>query len=111
MQNNFNNLDDFEEYASQQDQWIRNNGWSNPELSIFSYRSVKFDKFIAGKLVEYILVTNYANLTNHISVYHYKGKQSHQIWSGFVDSRDEYLVMMSAVNKFIEERKNNLGAI
>ena len=120
MQNNFNNLDDFEKYASKQDKWIRNNGWSNPELSIFLYRSVKFDKFMAGKLVEYILMTNHENLlenlTNHVSikhvsVSHHKGKQSHQIWSGYVDSTDEYQEIMSAVNKFIEETKYNSGAI
>ena len=105
MQSKFNNLDDFEEYASQQDKWIRNNGWSNPELSIFVYRSVKFEKFKAGKLVEYVLISNTSNITNHISVSHYKGKQSQEIWSGYVDSQDEYQVMMTVVNKFIEENK------
>jgi len=110
MPNSFNNLDEFEKYASEQDKWIRNNGWSNPELSIFVYRSVKFDNFKAGKLVEYILMSNTANITNHISVSHHKDKQSQEIWSGYVDSPDEYQVMMSAINKFIEDYKNNLGA-
>ena len=72
-----------------------------------------------GNLVEYILMTNQENLIEnltkhvsikHVSVSHHKDKLSHQIWSGYVDSPDEYQVMMSAVNKFIEETKYYSGA-
>jgi len=105
MQKNFTNNDDFDKYVREQDKWILDNGWSNPELSIYMYRLEKSTAYNAGKLVEYILMSRYANLTNRIDVFHKKGKQNREIWSGFVDSPDEYQVMMSAVNKFIEERK------
>ena len=110
MQKNFTNHDDFDKYVREQDKWILDNGWSNPELSIYMYRLEKSTEYDAGKLVEYLLMSRYANLTNHISVSHLKGKQSHEIWSGYIDSPNEYQVMMSAINKFIEEYKNNSGA-
>ena len=49
--------------------------------------------------------------TNDISVYHKIGERPNEIWSGHVDSPNEYETMMSAVNKFIEEYKKNSGAI
>ena len=105
MQKNFTNHDDFDKYVREQDKWILDNGWSNPELSIYMYRLEKSTEYNAGKLVEYILMSRYANLTSRIDVFHKKGKRNREIWSGFIDSPDEYQVMMSAVNKFIEERK------
>jgi len=121
FQNNFTNHDDFDKYVQEQDRWIYH--WSLPEHGIFAYMLEKSAKYKGGEIVEYISMSRNEHITyyisynplkyisvNHISVSHVKGKQSHEIWSGYVDSPNEYQVMMSAINEFIEEYKNNSGA-
>jgi len=110
MHKNFYNHDDFDEYVKEQDKWICDDSWSLPEHNKFGYMLEKSAKYNAGKLVEYIVMLRSENITNHISVFHKKSKQNRDIWSGFVDSPDEYQVMMDVVKKFIEEYKNNSGA-
>jgi len=71
----------------------------------------RFDKAESGILVEYLLMLrNDKHPYKTITLYG-KHKELHEFWSGFVNSQDEYQAMMVAVNKFIEEYKNNLGAI
>ena len=41
MQKNFTNHDDFDKYVREQDKWILDNGWSNPELSIYKRKMVQ----------------------------------------------------------------------
>jgi hypothetical protein len=111
MQSNFTNYDDFGKYVEKQDQSIYDIRWSLPENKISAYRFEQFDKYAAEKKVEHIVMFSYEGLTNSVDVVYYHGNQSRQIWSGYVDSHNEYQVMMPAAKKFIEEYKKNSGVL
>jgi hypothetical protein len=111
MQTKFKNYDDFEKYAREQDRWIYDNQQSLPEHNINGFRLEKFDKYAAEKQVEYIVMSSSEGIPNYVNVFYHQGNQSHQIWSGHVNSPNEYQAMMVVVNKFIEEYKNNSGAL
>jgi hypothetical protein len=110
MTNDFYNLDVFEKYVEEQDRWIYAIGWSLPEHKIYGFRLEKFDKYAVEKQVEHIVMFSGEGIPHSVNVFCYQGNQSRQIWSGYINSPDEYQAMMVVVNKFIEEYKNNLGA-
>jgi hypothetical protein len=70
-----------------------------------------FDKVEAGKLVEYLVMLRNEEDSNESIVLHGKDAQLDEIWSGFVNSKNDYQAMMVVVNKFIKEYKNKPGAI
>ena len=111
MPNNF--YDEFNQYAREQDKWIYHDSWSLPEHCHYAYILEESAKYEAGNIVECIRMDSSDNpykLKHQISVYLYKHIQSQHIWSGYIGSLNEYQEMMSAVNKFIEENKDNSGA-
>lgn len=113
MKRKFKNSDDFEKYVEEQDRWLYDISRSLPEHKIFDFRLEKFDKYAAEKQVEHIVMSSGEGIPNRVNVsyeFYDQGKQSRLIWSGHVNSPDEYQAMMVVVNKFIEEYKENSGA-
>jgi len=110
MENKFSDHNDFDKYVREQDKWMYDNGWAYKGENFSAYMLEQFDRVESGKLVEYLVMLRDDKDSNKTIVLHGKDAQLDEIWSGFVNSQDEYQVMMSVVNKFIEEYKNNSGA-
>ncbi len=110
MENIFSDHNKFDKYAREQDKWIYDNGWSYKGEHFSAYRLERFDKVEAGNLVEYLVMLSDDENSNKTIVLHGEDLKLHELWSGFVNSQDDYQAMMSAANKFIEEYKNNSGA-
>jgi len=111
MENKFSDHNEFDKYAHEQDKWIYDNGWSYKGEHFSAYMLERFDKVESGKLVEYLVMLRDEENSNKTILLHGKDAQLDEIWSGLVNSQDDYQAMMAIVNKFMEEHKNNLGAI
>ena len=111
MENKFSDRNEFDKYVREQDKWIYDNGWSYKGEHFSAYMLERFDKVESGKLVEYLVMLRDDKNSNKIIVLHGKNTKLNEVWSGPVNSQDEYHAMMSLVNKFIEEYKDNSGAI
>jgi len=110
MENKFSDHNEFDKYAREQDKWIYDSGWSYKGEFFSACMLERFDKAESGKLVEYLVMLRDEENSNKTILLHGKDAQLDEIWSGLVNSQDDYQVMMAMVNKFIEEQKNNLGA-
>ena len=111
MENKFPDHNEFDKYVRERDKWIYDNGWSYKGEHFSAYMLERFDKVESGKLVEYLVMLRDAEDSHKTIVLHGKDMKLHELWSGFVNSQDDYQAMMAVVNKFIEEYKNNSGAI
>jgi len=111
MENKFSDHNEFDKYAREQDKWIYDNGWSYKGEHFSAYTLERFDKVESGKLVEYLIMLRDEEDSTKTILLHGKDEQLDEIWSGLVNSQDDYQAMIAIVNKFIEEHKNNLGAI
>ncbi|HEU0296045.1 MAG TPA: hypothetical protein VFR47_25135 [Anaerolineales bacterium] len=111
MENKFSDHNEFDKYVREEDKWIYDNGWSYEGELFSAYMLERFDRVESGKLVEYLVMLRDDKNSNKTIILHGKDIQFDEIWSGFVNSKDDYQVMMSVVSKFIEEYKNNLGAL
>ncbi len=110
MQNDFADHNDFDKYVREKDKWFYDNGWPYKGEHFSSYRLDEFGKTESGKLVDYIVMLRDDKKPNKTIILNGTGMQLQEIWSGFVNSQDDYQAMMSVVNKFIKEYKHNLGA-
>lgn len=111
MQNRFTDHNEFDKYVREQDRWIYDNGWNYKGEYFSAYMLEGFDKVESGKLVEYLVMLRDDEDSNKTIVLHGKDKELQELWSGVVNSHNDYQTMMNIVNKFIEEYKNNSGAI
>jgi len=111
MESNFTDHNEFDKYVREQDSWIYDNGWNYKEEIFSAYMLKRFDKVASGKLAKYIVMLRDEENSNKTIILHGKDKEFHELWSGVVNSQDEYQAMMVVVNKFIEENKDNSGAI
>jgi len=110
MENKFTDPNEFDKYVREQDGWIYDNGWSYIGELFSAYMLERFDKVESGILVEYLLMLRKDENPNKTIALHRKDNKLQEIWSGFVNSQDDYQIMMSVVNKFIEDYKKNSGA-
>jgi hypothetical protein len=69
----------------------------------------RFDKVESGKLVDYLVMLRDDKDPNKTFILHGINIQLYEIWSGSIHTKDDYQKMMSVINKFIEEYKNNSG--
>jgi hypothetical protein len=111
MQNDFADPNDFDKYAREKDKWFYDNGWTYKGEYFSAYRLEGFDRIKSEKLVGYIVMLRNDENSNKTIVLYGKEMQLQEIWSGSVNSQDDYQVMMSVISKFIEEYNNNSGAI
>jgi len=109
MENNFINHDDFDKYVREQDKWIYDNGWTYKGEHFSAYMLERFDKVESGKLIEYLVMLRDNESSNKTIILRGTGIELHEIWSGSINSQNDYQIMMSVVNKFIEEYKNGSG--
>lgn len=110
MQNEFTDPNGFDKYVREQDKWFYDNGWAYKGEHFSAYMLGGFERSEAGKLVDYLVMLRHNKNPNKTIVLHGIDTQLHEIWSGVVSSQDDYQIMMSVVNKFIEEYKSNSGA-
>jgi hypothetical protein len=107
MQNIFTDNNDFDKFVREQDKWIYDNGWTYKGEFFASYMLEEFDKFESGKLVDYLVMLKDEKEINKVFILHGIDNELHEIWSGFISTKDDYQKMMLVVNKFIEEYKNH----
>src|SRR5215475_12430842 len=111
MKNKFIDHNEFDKYVWEQDKWTYDNGWNYRGESYSAHLLERLDKVESGKLVDYFVMLRDDDRSNKTVVLHGKNAELTEIWSGFVNSTNEYQVMMSVLNEFINEYKNNSGAI
>jgi hypothetical protein len=107
MENKFSDHNEFDKHVREQDKWIYDNGWSYKGEHFSAYMLERFDRVESGKLVEYLVMLRDENDSNKTIILYGKDTKLAEIWSGVVNSQNDYQAMMAVVNRFIEECKNN----
>jgi hypothetical protein len=103
MENKFSDYNEFDKQIREQDKWVYDNGWAYKREHFSAYMLERFDRVESGKLAEYLVMLRDEENSNKTIVLHGKDKQLDEIWSGFVNSQDDYQAMMSVESKFIQE--------
>lgn len=111
MENKFSDHNAFDKYAREQAKWIYDNGWSYKGEHFSAYVLERFGRVESGKLVEYLVMLRDDENASKTIILHGKDAQLDELWSGSVNSQNDYQAMIAIVDKFIEEYKRNLGAI
>jgi hypothetical protein len=97
--------------VQEQNKWYYDNGWSYKGEHFSAYLMEDFGRVESGKLIDYLVMLRDDKHPNKTIVLHRIDTNHYEIWSGFVSSQEDYEVMMSVINKFIEDYKNSSGAI
>jgi hypothetical protein len=107
MENKFADHNEFDKFAREHDEWNYDNGMGHKGELFSSYRLERFGKIESGKLVDYLVMLREDKEPNKGYILHGIHAKLHEIWAGFINTRDDYQKMMLVVNKFIKEYKNN----
>jgi hypothetical protein len=107
MKNSFSYQNEFDKHAKEQNKWIYDNGWTYKGGFFSSYMLAEFDKVELAKLVDYFVMLREDKKPNKAFILHGIDDKTHEIWSGFINTKDDYQKMMLVVNEFIEEYKKN----
>jgi hypothetical protein len=90
MQNKFLDNNDFDKYAREQDTWIYDNGWTYKGELFASYMLERFDKVDSGNLIEYLVMLRDDQEPNKAFILHGINTENYEIWSGFINTKDDY---------------------
>ena len=94
---------EFDEYAYIFGGWVYDNGWRyGDEFFSAAYRGEEFDGTESGKQ-DYLLMLRRGNIPGRTLILHNIEGRLTQIWSGQVETKDDFNNMMTVANSYINQ--------